>query len=114
MDDKIQCLLGWMEEPDRLKAILTVAKLNFGSSFEPAFQAARNEAGGRKYEVKWMTRPMAVFEVLIELQKPDSRENALLVLSSYLLQVAPFLMLPRLVSCVYTTHSVVVFHTITT
>ncbi|XP_058083868.1 uncharacterized protein LOC131231626 [Magnolia sinica] len=49
-------------------------------------EAKQRKKGGKKHKVRWMKRPMAIPEVILEFRNEDLRENALRCLSNFLLE----------------------------
>ncbi|CAM6059179.1 unnamed protein product [Sphagnum tenellum] len=64
------------------------AKANFliTSEYADNGQLKLKKRGGRRHKSQWMKKPMAISEVILELQDCDLRENALRCLSGHLIE----------------------------
>ncbi|KAK6942366.1 Plant self-incompatibility S1 [Dillenia turbinata] len=56
------------------------------SNIDLEIGSAKSRKKGKKHKVRWMKRPMAIPEVIIELQSTELREAALRCLSTFLLE----------------------------
>ena len=66
--------------------------------------------GKKKHKLKWMKKPMAVPEVILEFLDKDLRENALRALANFLLDVSlPLSSTYQIFSCLFVHHSITSF-----